>query len=165
MNIEDYLKSRIQDQRKWYEVKATQNKKQFFRYQKIIIVLGASIPIIVALEPVLDDRVKPYAGPVTAIISAAISIVAGLDKLHQPQPNWFNYRANEEMIKKEEWFYKFKAGPYKDLQDDDVVNKLLVERVESIISADIARTTSEKYKANSEVDKNLNEINAADPNQ
>ena len=69
------------------------------------------------------------------------------------------------MIKKEEWFYKFKAGPYKDLQDDDVVNKLLVERVESIISADIARTTSEKDKANSEVDKNLNEINAADPNQ
>lgn len=142
--MEDYIEERLKKQKKWYEEKANENKKLFFNYQTVIIVLGATIPVIVALESVIKPLVE-WGGPITAVISAIIAVYAGLDKLKQPQPNWFNYRANEEMIKKEEWFYKYKAGIYRDLNEEEA-NNLLVERIENIISADIARMTSMKEK-------------------
>jgi hypothetical protein len=139
-----YIEDRVTKQRKWYEAKATENKEEFLRFQTIIIILGASIPVLVAFESVAPT-LKEWGGPIAAVISGIIAICAGLDKLKQPQPNWFNYRANEEMMKKEEWFYKYKAGPYKGV-DDEKAEILFVERIEAIISADIARTTSVDQK-------------------
>ena len=138
--MSDYLETRVKSQREWYEKKANENKKMFVSYQTRIIILGALIPVLVAFESVVP-LLKDYGGPITAVISAIISIYAGLDKLKQPQPNWFNYRANEESMKKEEWFYQYLAGPYKKLNKAEATT-LFVERIESIISADIARTTN-----------------------
>ncbi len=143
--MKDYLENRLKDQKEWYRRSANANKKMFFNYQTVIIFLGAIIPIIVVLENAFGPLMMKWGSIATAIIAATISIYAGLDKLKQPQPNWFNYRANEEMIKKEEWCYKYKVGVYSGLSDDEA-NKLLVERVESIISADIARTTNIEAK-------------------
>lgn len=142
--MENYLEERVTKQREWYETKANENKKTFISYQTVIIILGAVIPVLVTCESIVPF-LKLYGGQITAVISAVISVIAGLDKLKQPQPNWFNYRANEEAIKKEEWFYRYKAGPYKKLQANDA-QILFVERIESIISADIARMTSSNDK-------------------
>ena len=118
----------------------SENKKKFLRYQTLIIILGAFIPVWVAFQGIfsLPDNIS---GPITALVSAIIAILAGLDKLNQPQPNWFNYRANEESLKKEEWFYLYGAGPYKNLKQA-AAREMFVERIESIISADIARFTN-----------------------
>jgi hypothetical protein len=137
--MKKYIEERSGYQRKWYQIKADKNKKLFFEFQTWIIILGASIPILVVLEG-LSDFIDKYGGLAAAIISATITVLAGLDKLYQPQPNWFNYRANEESIKKEEWFYKYKAGRYIDL-NDEVANNLFIERIEGIISSDIARVS------------------------
>lgn len=142
--MDNYIKERVTKQREWYEQKANDNKKAFISYQTIIIILGALIPVLVAIESIVPI-LKDYGGPLAAIISAIISIVAGLDKLKQPQPNWFNYRANEEAIKKEEWFFKYKAGPYKQLKEEEA-RVIFVERVESIISADISRMINSNNK-------------------
>lgn len=146
--MDEYLKERVEKQRRWYETKATINKKTFLTYQTIIIILGALIPVLVAFEGVYEP-LKVWSGPIAALIAAVIAIIAGLDKLKQPQPNWFNYRANEETMKKEEWLYKYRAGQYDGLRDADA-NQLLVERIESIISADIARVTNLKGKEDTE---------------
>ncbi len=138
--MNDYLKERVEKQREWYEIKASRNKKTFFTYQTIIIILGALIPVLVTFEGAVP-QLKLWAGPITALIAAVIAVIAGLDKLGQPQPNWFNYRANEETIKKEEWLYKCRAGQYRGLGDQEA-NRLLVERIESVVSADIARITN-----------------------
>ena len=140
--MDDYIEQRVKKQREWYEAKANANKKTFLAYQTYIIILGALIPVLVAFEVVVPE-LKDWGGPITALISAVIAVIAALDKLRQPQPNWFNYRANEETIKKEEWLYKYRAGQYRGLGDQEA-NRLLVERVESIISADIARITNLK---------------------
>ncbi len=142
--MDEYLKERVKKQREWYQTKADSNKKIFLRYQKIIIILGALIPVLVAFESTIPC-LKVWGGPITALIAAVIAVIAGLDKLGQPQPNWFNYRANEEIIKKERWLYKYKAGQYRGLGDEEA-NKLFVERIESIISADIARVTNLREK-------------------
>lgn len=145
-SIKDYIEKRLIIQRKWYENKATFSKKRFMNYQKIIIVLGAIIPIIVVINSAFDlDFLgeADWSGFLSAIISAIIAIIAGFDKLQQPQTSWYNYRAAEEILKKEEWLFKYKAGPYSEL-DEDIAEKLLVERIESAISADMARFTQSK---------------------
>ncbi len=103
--MNDYLTERVEKQREWYEIKANKNKRIFLTYQTIIIILGAVIPVLVAFEGAVL-QLKVWGGPITALIAAIIAVIAGLDKLRQPQPNWFNYRANEETIKKEKWLYK-----------------------------------------------------------
>ena len=115
--MNDYLDERVKKQREWYENKANENKEKFISYQTVIMVLGALIPVIIAFESVFPI-LKEYGGRITNTISAIIAIYAELDKVNQQQPNWFNYRANEESIKKEEWFYKYKAGPYKKMSEE-----------------------------------------------
>jgi len=146
--METYLEERVKSQREWYEGKANTNKQTFMSYQTTIIILGAIIPVIVACESIIPALME-YGGPITAVISAIISIFAGLDKLKQPQTNWFNYRANEEAIKKEEWFYKYMAGPYTGMTDEDA-KQTFIERIESVISADIARVTNITVKKKDE---------------
>lgn len=166
-----YLEERLQKQRAWYERKATQNKKQFMRTQTTIIILSALIPLLVAFDGALSIVLDPlletlfavpaaeapnWASVFSALISAVIAILASIDKLNQPQTNWFNYRANEELLKKEEWMFHFGVGPY-SLNVPDPKEKLrlrtrlLVERVEGIISADIARFTQSERTIEMEV--------------
>ncbi len=142
--VDTYLKERLKRQQEWYQIKASSNKKRFMRFQTIIIILGALIPLIVVVFPMISVLEK-WSGPTSAAISAIIAVLAGIDKLTQPQTNWFNYRSNEEMLKKEEWMYRYLVGPYKNLSKSDT-EKLLVERVESVISADIARFAQAEYK-------------------
>ncbi len=149
--ISKYVKERLQDQQEWYCEKASLNKKRFMRFQTTIIILGALIPLIVVFDNFAEglfgklDVLDGLPGLISAIIAATIAILAGIDKLTQPQTNWFNYRSNEEMLKKEEWMYHYLVGPYKGLSKGDA-EKQLVERVESVISADIARFAQAEYK-------------------
>jgi hypothetical protein len=143
--MSDYLEDRVKPQRQWYETKASINKKLFVNYQRTIIILGALIPVIVACEMPFEF-IKPYVGLVTSVIAAVIAVCAGLDKLNQPQTTWFNYRATEEAIKMEESFFLYRAGPYRDLSATDA-QVLFVERVEGMISADIARFANLGKKA------------------
>lgn len=144
MGINEYVEQRLKHQQQWYEEHASTNKRMFMRYQAVIIVLGALIPVVVVLGETYT--MTNISGPLSAAISAVISILAGIDKLQQPQTNWFNYRSNEEALKKEQWMYLFNAGPYDGLARIDA-DRLLVERVESIISADIARFTKADREA------------------
>ena len=150
----EYLEKRVKEQQLWYEDKATVNKRRFLTFQSIIIILSALIPLVVALSTVAGF--EKWIGLISAIISTIVAIIAGLDKLTQPQPNWFNYRANEESIKKEEWFFKYKAGPYRGMKAKDA-EILFVERIESVISADIARITNLKEEAEKRENSNGNE--------
>lgn len=152
MDIKNYIEARIKEQQDWYESKASRNKRLFMHIQTTVIILGAVIPLLVVAEKLIG--VDGWSSPFAAGISAVIAILAGLDKLRQPQANWFNYRANEEMLKKEQWLHEFKAGPYRHASPEEA-NKLLVERVESIISADIARFAQPEYKKEEDQDSTL----------
>ena len=148
MDISEYIEERLEKQKDWYQGKASYNKKRFMNFQTTIIILGALIPLIVVFvgSSVLTvGAIEISSGHISAVIAAIIAILAGIDKLTQPQTNWFNYRANEEMLKKEKWMFEFNSGPYNGLKGA-VAEKLLVDRVESIISSDIARFASAEYK-------------------
>ncbi len=147
-NINKYFEKRLVAQREWYDKKASLNKSKYVNFQKTIIILGATIPVVVAICAIFDKT--ELAAVISAIISAIISILAGIDKLVQHQTNWYNFRAAEEILKKEEWLFEYRVGPYSDLTDKKAA-KVLIERVENIISADMARF-SQSSENNKEYD-------------
>jgi hypothetical protein len=156
--IRDYLRDRLEDQKGWYSRKADKNKKWFMRYQTIVIVLGALIPVIIVILEVLD--LSNLQGVFSAFISGVITIVAGIDKLENPQTNWYNYRANEEKLKKEGHLYEFRVGSYRDL-DDDEAERMLVENVENIVSSDVVRFVQHQQRKKEKSKEKIEEKESA----
>jgi len=65
-------------------------------------------------------------------------IITGLTQLEKYQENWIIYRTTNELLKKEKYSYENEAGDYTDL-DESKRKKLLVERVESIVSSETSK--------------------------
>ncbi|WP_338760092.1 DUF4231 domain-containing protein [Bernardetia sp. ABR2-2B] len=133
----DYFMKRYMEQVIWYDKKAVINKNLFMWYQRIVIFLGALIPIIVAVGGYVP-AIKEYSGLMSAIISGVIAVVAALDKLQQPMSNWYNYRNIAENLKKEQYYYDFKIPPYQGL-NEMAMKRLFVERIEGTVASDINR--------------------------
>ncbi|MDM8547734.1 DUF4231 domain-containing protein [Candidatus Venteria ishoeyi] len=163
IDIRHYIQQRLRYQQHWYERQASKNKRSFMRIQSIIIFLSLLIPMVVVTEPIvtlfLNEWMLAYsqmelpmswASIATALLSSLIAMLAGMEKLRQPQTHWFNYRANEETLKKEEWMFRLRVGAYANLPLQRA-ERLLVERVEGVISSDIARFVQNEYNAVEEV--------------
>ncbi|MFZ0513790.1 MAG: DUF4231 domain-containing protein, partial [Candidatus Nitrosopolaris sp.] len=74
----------------------------------------------------------------SSIIGGIIVIITGLSQLEKYQENWILYRTSSELLKKEKYFFENNAGEYLN-QDEKERNKLLVERVETIVSAETSK--------------------------
>lgn len=98
-----------------------------------IIIVGAIIPIVNVLDFAdLQTRI------VSSILGATVVIITGLTQLEKYQENWIIYRTTTELLKKEKYFYENEVGDYTDL-DESKRKKLLVERVESIVSSETSK--------------------------
>ena len=125
---DNYIKDRLEEQQKWYEGKASENKTKHHILQIIIISSGALIPIINSI-PYSDIEVRI----ISSILGGIVIIITGMIQLKKYQENWIQYRTTEEIIKKEKFLYLNNAGDYSNL-DDDEKHRLLVERTELVIS-------------------------------
>lgn len=70
-----------------------------------------------------------------AFLGAAIAIFEGANQVNQWQHNWITYRATCEALRHEKYTFIARADPY-DFDDGVKARKLLVERVESLISTE-----------------------------
>ena len=85
-------------------------------------------------------------------------MATGITQLEKYQESWILYRTNSELLKKEKYFFKNNIGEYSNLTDD-VKNKLLVERVESIVSAETSKyfTLHQPQKAHQQENEKANQ--------
>ena len=123
---EDYIKERLDDQINWYDKKSMYAQKVYKRLKGLVMLLSASIPFFVGF---IADFHKHWEYLVSGIgvIIVCIEGWLGLSKHHE---NWIEYRAICETLRHERYMYLTKTGVY----EGDNPFKLLVERVESIIS-------------------------------
>lgn len=174
-SFNQYLEERLRPQLKWYEKRANFSKRQFMSLQSSVIVFSVLIPVVVVCEPLLNELGKiwlqqyltrelpvSWSGLLTAILSACVTLLTGLDKLWQPQSHWFSYRANEEMLRKEEWLHRYRIGPYQGL-DAIHAARLLIERVEGVIAADLSRFSAEMQSKREETRPQQRKPPAAKP--
>jgi hypothetical protein len=129
----NYVEERLTDQTNWYERKANENKSKFHIFQSIIIIASVIIPIInlINFAP-FEIRI------ISSILGGTVTGITAFIQLKKYQENWLLYRATEENLKKEKYLFLYDAGPYSDAKDDNR-KKILVERVESIISSETSQ--------------------------
>jgi hypothetical protein len=127
-----YKQERLQKQIEWHSKKARDNKIRFRLYQMITLIASAIIPIINIANNGDTTRI------ISSIIGGIIVVVTGITQLEKYQENWILYRTSSELLKKEKYFFENSVGEYSNL-DDPQKNKLLVERVESIVSAETSK--------------------------
>jgi hypothetical protein len=129
----DYKLGRLQEQIDWHSKKARHNKRRYRISEIIILFVAAIIPLINVLG-FADQQTRI----VSSVLGATIAIVTGLTQLEKYQENWIIYRTTTELLKKEKYFYESEVGEYSDL-DESKRKKLLVERVESMVSSETSK--------------------------
>jgi hypothetical protein len=146
----NYKETRLQEQIAWHSEKAKHNKLRFRMYQIVILIASAIIPIINVGSA--ETNIANYQTRIiSSIIGAVIVVITGITQLEKYQENWILYRTSTELLKKEKYFFENNVGEYSNIGEEER-NKLLVERVESIVSAETSKyfTTHQPSQKNSE---------------
>lgn len=125
MSEQEYLKTRIDDQIKWYSDKATRNKKLHHWTKALVILFSSFIPFIAGVE--LEATAK---NSILGLLGTFIAILSGLSGLLKFQEKWSAYRTTSETLKHEKILFQTLTGEYDNKQDPF---KLLVTRIENLI--------------------------------
>jgi hypothetical protein len=133
--VYSYPIKRLEEQIIWHSQKARNNKKKFRLYQIITIIASALIPIINITGIGFADIQTRIA---SSVIGGLIAVITSITQLEKYQENWILYRNTSELLKKEKYFFENDAEDYKGLGRDGK-NRLLVERVENIVSSETSK--------------------------
>lgn len=126
LEVEDYIKGRLDDQINWYDSKSTKAQDAYKTFQIIEIVSAALIPLLSGY--VSNHYSIPF---IISLLGAIILVCASLSRLGKFHENWLKYRETCELLKHEKYLFLTSTSPY-----EEKPFHLLVERVESIISAE-----------------------------
>jgi hypothetical protein len=146
--FKEYLDKRYFDQLNYYDRSAGINQKRYKLFQWVLIVLSAITPIVAALDITWMSLKMPV-----VIISALVAILTTGLKTFQYQELWVIYRATNEKLKHELYYYNFDVGPYADNEIDK--EALFVSRVESILDTEHKNWPAIKKSQGDNKQKNL----------
>lgn len=151
-----YIRERLDDQISWYGKKSSYNKLRFRICQLIVIVASAVIPIINLGIPLFGSDPFQALG-ITAILGGVITIVTALSQMDAYFETWVLYRTTGETLKRERFLYINSAADYSALSGE-AKNKLLVERVEAMLSSENSKFLSLQQQAKQQSEQQLNEL-------
>lgn len=123
---------RLEQQIRWYDTKSRSAQKWFKHVKVAEFIFSAAVPITAMIN-----------GPTTAVFGFIAVILEGLQQLYQWQHNWITYRSTCEALRHEKYSYLGGSGVYDGLDTEDA-RKVLVERVESLISTEHAKWISQQ---------------------
>ncbi|WP_278553561.1 DUF4231 domain-containing protein [Companilactobacillus pabuli] len=126
MNVDDYLKSRVEDQINWYDRKSKKQKLFYYLCQFTLSILSATITALAGIQ--YFTKSVSWILPLLGAASVITQSVLGFTKL---QEKWIQYRTISETLKKEKYMFLTKSGTY---DDSNGSFNTFVERCESIIS-------------------------------
>lgn len=137
--------NRLEEQIKWYDDKSGAAQKSYKRTKYFTI--GAS-----ALIPVVAVSGVAYSEFVVAALGALIAIFEGANHVNQWQHHWITYRSTCEALRHEKFAYIEAVEPY-DISDEHERRKLLVGRVESLISTEHSKWIAVQEEAGKQANK------------
>jgi len=129
MNLDEkeYLEKRFDDQRKYYDQRASLYKKKWERLNIILVILSP-VPLVILSFVELPWYFKA----IIAASSYLSTIIGSILTLLKFREQWLYYRTTEQELLREFYHYKTLTGPYKDQGENAF--KLFVERVESLLA-------------------------------
>ncbi|PIE86288.1 MAG: hypothetical protein CSA05_01230 [Bacteroidia bacterium] len=131
LNEKDYIKSRVDDQIKWYDAKSTLNQKMYKRLKFFEIFFSVSIPVLTAIQAGSDIGWILY---LIGLFGALIALFSGILSLNKYHEKWINFRTTAENLKRERIFYITGMGPFAESRIGKNRYPTLVERIEAILA-------------------------------
>ncbi len=123
----EYLEKRYQGQMNYYSKASASNQKKYKYFQWLLIILSTATTIMAALPH--DKFNLQYAVVASA---ALVTILTSALKTFQYQELWVNYRATNELLKPEIYYYHFNVGDYGKAGVDK--ESIFIKHVEAILS-------------------------------
>lgn len=128
MDIEQYIKNRVDDQIDWYDNKSVYCQKRYKFLQITEIVFAALIPLLSAYSK------NQIVSIIVGLLGAAIAIIESITKLNKYHENWIEYRTTCELLRYQKYLFETHSSPYN--QEEETVENLFVRNVENIISSE-----------------------------
>lgn len=123
----EYLEKRYQGQMSFYSKASAKNQKKYKNFQWMLIILSTLTTIMAALPR--DKFDLQYAVVASA---ALVTVITSALKTFQYQELWVSYRATNEQLKPEIYYYHFNVGDYgKEGADKE---SIFIKHVEAILS-------------------------------
>lgn len=129
MNIDEYMKSRVDNQIEWYSKKSQLAQKRYKQFQTAEIIMAALIPLLSGYS-VKHENISLIVG----ILGAAIAIIESITKLNKYHENWIQYRTTCEMLKYHKHLFLTQTYPYNP--SDETIENTFVRNIEDIISSE-----------------------------
>jgi hypothetical protein len=127
---------RLESQIRWYDSKSHTAQNLYKRVKTAELCCAVLIPFMAHVSVT-----------VTAILGGAIAVLEGLQQMNQWSQNWITYRSTCEALRHEKYAYLGKAASYSGLSDEDA-KKVLVSRVEGLISTEHSKWISKQEYSN-----------------
>jgi hypothetical protein len=124
---------RLENQIRWYDSKSM-SSQHWYKWAKVAqMVIAALVPLSAFLSKV-----------VTALCGVAIVLLEGLIQINQWGQTWITYRSTCESLRHEKYSFLGRSGVYAAATTDEAAKKILVERVEALISTEHAKWISQE---------------------
>lgn len=128
MDIETYMKERVDDQINWYSNKSIKAQKTYKNLQTIEIILAAFIPLLAGYSHIV------WVAFVIGCCGSVIAIIEAISKLNKYHENWIQYRSTCELLKYQK--HLFLTGSYPYNKEDETIENIFVKNIENIISSE-----------------------------
>lgn len=128
-NTKKYINNRILPQIKWYSSKSNQNKRKYYLWMTISIILGAMISVISVFA-----NGSIWIKMIIAILGAAVTASNAYISLHCFKDLWIVYRKTHEILTRTLYCYFNNAGIYSQCSTQNEKDVLLINICEEEIS-------------------------------
>jgi hypothetical protein len=131
---DEYMRDRVQYKIHQYGKKAFRYRTAYWGMASVIAVSSALVPVLVNLP-----GVSPLYPTITSLV---VVVFVALEGVFHPREHWRNYDLICAVLREEEMRFSTRSGPYaaQSQQEDEVIFKRFVERVEEAIARERAET-------------------------
>jgi hypothetical protein len=130
----EYLRKRWLHQIRWWDSRAWEARKRYFRLRVIIVLGGVLVPFLTTAS--FSVALEPWMRAAAAVVSLLVAACAALEALYSWGAIWLEKRRAAELLKVEGWLLLHRGGRYKGQTDADSFPAFVTE-VESQIAAEV----------------------------
>jgi hypothetical protein len=129
MDIEQYLKERVNDQLNWHNHSASKARIKYVRIEWILIIFASLTPIFVVLN--YNFPKDHWIQWVPLVSSALVAMLTGGMKTFRYDERYKKYRDITERLSKEKFQFLNSAGIY---YENEKANAVFIDTVERILT-------------------------------
>ncbi len=130
----EYLRKRWLHQIRWWDSRAWEARKKYFRLRMVIVLGGVLVPFLTTAS--FSAPLEPWMRRAAAVVSLLVAACAALEALYSWGAIWLEKRRAAELLKVEGWLLLHRGGRYKGQTEADAFPEFVTE-VESKIAAEV----------------------------